>query len=369
MQTKWGTLSDLDLADVRVLEKILQWDKHSQLEGMIMEHIFDQITEKAGSHGLKGLDVYTGIATNYRGLSYAFVWLTTGRLDAPIRKYLSLLSKIHKVYLVVYDDFQKEFMVSASEYDPERKDKYEKIPLQELMEILSGKKPDFLTLKPKKKEVVDASRQHQVFWGFLNVVSGDQLYRNIVLPRLFMNFGINPYFYVTDVDRVVSLGEDILVLEIKHKYPGYHNDEKKSYMGLNKNVCENIKRLLEAGFKYYYLVMIKPFSKKEIPSMYLLGDLEARDKTFFAGCSIDMDRIGTILSAKPVPAPPDTSHSGWTPMDVQPVFYDMFRFLCPLNYPVSRIGEIIAKAVKGESFPVLTDEDVRSRKMKPRFYG
>lgn len=368
MQTKWGNLSDLDLENVETLEKILQWDKHSQLEGMIMEHIFDQITEKANPHGMKGLEVYTGIATNYRGASYAFAWLTSGKLDAAIRKYLVLLSKIHKVYLVIYDDSQREFMVSASEYDPGKK-KYEKISLQTLMEKLSGKKPEFSALEAKEDKVIDISRQQQAFWGFLNVLSGTQLYRNVVLPRLFMNFGIDPYFYVTDIDRVISLGtEDTLILEIKHKYPAFHRKEKKPYLSLNRNVCENIKRLLEAGFKYYYLVMIKPFSKKEIPSMYLLGDLEARDNSIFAGCSIDLDRIEAILSAESVTAPQNTSHRGRSPMKVQPVFYDMFQYLCPLNSPVSEIGEIVARAVKGEPFPVLTDKDVRSRKMDPRFY-
>lgn len=376
MDTKWGPLASLDTGDVEVLKMILQWDKHAQLEGMIMEHIFDQIADKTEPYGMEKLEVYTAIAQNYHGASYAIVWLTTNCLTPAARKYLAALSKMYGVYIAHYDDNSKTFVASKTEYDPEKKGKYENVPLQQLMQTLSNKTPppDFPNIEPKDKEVVDPTRQQQAFWGFLNAVSGEHLYREMVLPRLFMNFGISPYFYAHDIDRVFLLNsvcgcEDLVILEVKHKFPGHHHKDRKFYFGLNENVCKNVETFLIAGFRYYYLVMVKPFYKKEIPSMYLLGDLEARDKTFFAGCEINLSRIREIMAAKPVEAGKHTSHGGKSKMKVFPVFIDMFKYLCTLNEPLERIAEVVAKAVADDdSFPQLTKNDVYSRRVAPKFY-
>lgn len=68
MQTPWGELGSLDLADHEVCRTILAGDKHQLAEGLVVESAFDQIFEDVPAHleGATLLDVDTAIVDTKR---------------------------------------------------------------------------------------------------------------------------------------------------------------------------------------------------------------------------------------------------------------------------------------------------------------
>jgi hypothetical protein len=78
MQTPWGELGSLDLADHEVCRTILAQDKHQLAEGLVVERVFDQIFDDVPAHleGAVLLDADTAIVDPGRGSNG---WRLSGR--------------------------------------------------------------------------------------------------------------------------------------------------------------------------------------------------------------------------------------------------------------------------------------------------
>lgn len=188
MQTPLGPLKDLDLGDHDVCAAILAEDKHQLIEGLVFESYFDQyllsLTE-ASDQKVQLVDVDTAVVSlpgRNAGVA-AFVWARS-RGDG-LGRYLGALSSRMPVWLVEFVDGE---FVAVPFSDGKRHG--EARPLQAVTEAV-GKRlgPSF---EPIQSSVRDRKRINQSFWGYLSERHGDDLGFNVVLPRVFLNWGIQP---------------------------------------------------------------------------------------------------------------------------------------------------------------------------------
>ena len=117
---------------------------------------------------------------------------------------------------------------------------------------------------------------------------GDRLGADVVLSRVFINWGVQPWFGagVWNLDRIFLHGNQLWHLEIKHKYP--MEREARLHFGINDGELRQIASLLECGLRSLHVVTVKPFWERQSGSMYLLNDLEARSRA--AILSMETDR-------------------------------------------------------------------------------
>lgn len=288
MRTPWGNLRDLDLSDHALAEKIIFADKHQLVEGLVVESLFDQIAQKIPStedSQVFPLDVETIIVdtnkTSERWL--AFVWArnkTTG-----LGRYLLALEQGFVPYLLEYDP-SNGFVATKRENG---KSVTAPEALAVLMERLSDQayKPFFVS-----ESVRDEMRQKQAFWGVISSYYGARISLEIVLPRILINCGIQPYFRrVWNLDRMLLVNNQLWLLEIKHKFP-QELPPKGTWptlrFGINDGELAVIDRLAECGIRCLHTILVKPYWSKEIGSTYLLSDLSLREKA--AMIAIDLSR-------------------------------------------------------------------------------
>lgn len=252
MDTPWGHLKDLDLADSELCATILAEDKHQLAEGLVVENLFDQIIDAVPGTlpGALTLDVETAVV-DARGTSggwRAFVW---ARSRQPgLGRYLNALSRRFRTWLIDYDRDEGTFVTrewkGGTAIGGHR-------PLAAVMSELAGRPP--LPVKIAGS-VRDAHRQRLSFWGFLADTYGDQLGPRIVLPRLLLNHGIQPWFRaVWNLDRILVRDDDVWMLEIKHKFPF---GRKELRFGINTGELGVIRLLGEAGIRCLHAILVKP---------------------------------------------------------------------------------------------------------------
>jgi hypothetical protein len=364
METVWGNLSSLDVSDTELMVKILRWDKHTITEGFIAENLVEQILERVSDDKtIRRLKVRTSIAVNPKKWEYhAFVW--TEEKAEVIIPYLDILAKKFIVYVVRYVPEEKEFMSSETPYQTGSKLKLTFAPLQNVLHVITGSSPDFHKLLPPDSSVRDTVRHNQAIWGFMSVLYRRDIFTAAVLPRIFMNFGANLYFGLAwDVDRVYIVNGNITVLEVKHKDPFPHSDNPKSF-GINKGSLGLLEKISGSGAECYHLVLVKPVWDKEVSSMYLLGNLEAREKALLVGCKITKEKINRIKKGKEGQSGKNTSFSGKGTLVFYPIPVTDFHIIGSLSAPVEENAERIRKALTGEQLPGLTIQALNQRRIK-----
>lgn len=347
MLTPWGKLGSLDLADHEVCRTILAQDKHQLAEGLVVESVFDQIFDDVPAHleGAVLLDADTAIVDPGRGQQWlAFVW---SRGPQPgLGRYLTALEKRFRVWLVETDDPLTTF--SAREWKAGRLVSGSR-PLADLMGELSGRKPQAVEVS---QAVRDANRQQQSFWGFLSSQHGPALGREVILPRLFMNCGVQPWFRaVWNLDRVLVHGEDIWLLEIKHKYPM----QGPVSFGLNSGELNVIMRLGEAGIRCLHAIVVKPIWSKEAGSMYLLNDMRLRARAALIGIDMNIGVTADMMAGGRGTSAGHTTFNGSGNLTFRVLKASAFSRLGLLADAPEALAENIARLITGASLPAVED--------------
>src|SRR5690606_11627144 len=141
----------------------------------------------------------------------ALVWMR--RPTDGLGRYLLALERVACVHLV---EFREGEFLATERSGGQRAGA--PVPLQDLLGRLSGRKPSFPRVD---LNVRDAHRQRAAFWGYLSDTYRDErLWNEVVLFRLFINFGVQPFFRgVWNLDRICLCGDRLWMLEAKHKYP------------------------------------------------------------------------------------------------------------------------------------------------------
>lgn len=302
--TPWGQLKDLDLTDSELCATILAQDKHQLTEGLVVENLFDQIIDAvpASLPGALLLDVETAIVDTGRSPDrwHAFVWARS-RTDG-LGRYLKALGKRFRTWLVELDVATGTFIAHERR---EGKATGETQPLPVLMKALANRSPAAVTVA---EAVRDQHRQRLGFWGFLSDAYGDKLGERVILPRLFLNHGIQPWFRaVWNLDRILIHGDDIWMLEIKHKYP---MSRGALAFGVNDGELGVIRLLGEAGIRCFHAIIVKPQWTAKTGAGYLFNRLAHRERAALIGVELDRIRINGMFDGSRGLSPAHTTFSG-----------------------------------------------------------
>lgn len=355
METPFGSLRDINLDDAQAIYDILAHDKHSVAEGMVVESLFDQIIEYIpkvveGSAAIL-LDVETFITRDREdfNLRHAFVWARTK--GEGLGRYLNALEKGFRVYLLEWVEDSAFFMARVIR----RGRTVKQMPLAELVEELGrrhGKKHEVAAA------VKDAERHLGAFWGYLKQRPRGYLKYNVALPRLLVNWGIQPWFTsVWNIDRIVIMGDSIWALEVKHKFP--YGDPGPLEFGLNTGEAYLLKDLVKIGINALHAIIVKPYWDKKVGSSYLVTDFDVRDKALLLGVTLRTREISRILAAAPRSSPSHTSIDGQTKQK----FYGMaatdfnrLSFLCNRE----EIAKRLCLLLQGKLTDYCSDDQLRS---------
>ena len=365
MQTPLGLLADLDLSVHGRCGNILALDKHQLIEGLVFESYFDQFLmslPEASGESMRPVDVDTAVVLFPEGKSHsgsnvgAFVWAR--RRSAGLGRYLEALSGRTAVWLVEYKEADSEFM--AAPVDGHRPQPPWK-PLQEVAaSVGSGRAPVFDEVAP---QVRDRNRINQSFWGYLSERHGTSLGINVVLPRIFLNWGVQPWFrHVWNVDRIFLHGDQLWHFEIKHKYP-MERDGSLAF-GINDGELRLMQLLMGCGLRSLHAVIVKPFWERRSGSMYLQNDLEARSRTAVIGREMTSQAVDAALSSKGGRSGAHTSFAGRSSVAYRSFPASSFHRFGRLGDDYTEVAGRIFSQMTRQDQPPCSDSDLLQLRLR-----
>lgn len=306
MRTPWGNLDNLDLTDTKLAEAILFGEKHQLVEGMIVECLFDQFLESlsADMPGVVALNVETAIAQprKYDDKKIAIVWAR--EKVAGLGRYLLALEKKFQVFIVEYSP-KKGFYGHRREGG---KRSGEVMAIEDLLAPVAAQ--EFKEFEVSI-EVRNSRRLREAIYGFLLPHHGEKLVEKVLLPRLLITCGIQPWFrFAWNVDRIFLVDKQLWLFEIKHKFPFNDRNTNDLIFGLNNGEVKNFSLLADCGISTLYSIMVKSRWSKEIGSLYMMTDLKARERTAVIGKVLDSARLKRLIATSSGTSGADTTITG-----------------------------------------------------------
>ena len=369
LTTPLGPLTDLDLLDHDTCALLLSHDKHQLIEGIVFESIFDQYIaamRHASDGALRPVPIETAIVTlppsGPGAPDYAaFVWAKTR--TQGLGRFLIALEKRYRVWLVDWQSESRSFLaapISGGRLagDPE--------PLGHVCAGVSKREPRSMLVA---REVRDPYRTNQSVWGYLSSHYGDRLGTEVVLPRIFINWGIQPWFNgVWNLDRMFLYDEQLWHMEIKHKYPMEYAGTL--CFGINDGELGQIANIVDCGLRSLHVVTVKPFWERQSGSMYLINDIEARSKASILTMELTQDTVSGAFRAEAARSTAHTSFTGRSSVPFRRFEAKAFRTAGTLSDPPVRIASAIVSQIRRSQLPPFcTDAELRSlRIVKPRHY-
>lgn len=356
--TPFGELSSIDLNDQATQQKILFHDKHQLLEGLVAENHIDQILTSAQRGGrLVRLKVTSVFAKTGKAAKPYVLVLDHGCETKLLNAYLAQLAKTFNVKLVRYDENLRKFFTHSAPYT-------ENITLDSSYGTLVKKMVSETEFALIAERIKNVSRQMQGFWGQMVSPYGSKLGLEVVLPRIFKNFAVQPYFNegVWDIDQVYWDTQDHVfsVLEVKHKFPSDTGTFPLSF-GINLGSVKMLLALHTAGFRCFHCIMVKPYWDKRVSITFLSNNLEARKNVLFCGKNFSREELEQLSKKKPWFAPSDTSLTGQKRVPV--VFFGASSLFRIGLLDDSDLPERFALAITDQLKIQLTDGELRRRKL------
>ncbi|MGE4271097.1 MAG: hypothetical protein AB7E44_12545 [Acidithiobacillus sp.] len=350
--TPFGPLKDVPLDDVDQLKEILvRSDKSRMLEGLVIEAVFNDYLSKLSGQGIEVLPislVRTLTEKTQPDLTKEYVkswWMWDHSKDGQTAtELLSLLAP---------RPHSKEFLLDCY-YNAEERDFYIKelgrmrnIPIQSYMLKKRGQStPPF---RIPSDSVIDEHRSQQAFWAGISSQYGNDLFRNIVLYRLFKNCAIQPFFDgVWDIDSLARLPDGKLMqLEVKHKYPRVEESNGNLSFGINNGQLSVMLDLAQRGIKTLHMIMVKPIWSKDLGTGYLLNRIGYRKNVLFLAKLLDANSLRQIRSGQSYQTGAEQSFTGRTGQKARYVDVSEFQFLGTLDDPVEDVARNISLAATG----------------------
>ena len=338
---------------------LLSHDKHQLIEGIVFESVFDQyIAAMRGASGgaLRPIPVETAIATlppsGHGAPDYgAFVWAR--ERTQGLGRLLIALEKHYRVWLVDWQSESRTFLAAPVSRGQLAGD------LEPLARVCAGisKREPRQTLVAR--EVRDQYRTNQSVWGCLSSHYGARLGTEVVLPRIFINWGIQPWFgAVWNLDRMFLCNGQLWHIEIKHKYP--MDQTGTLYFGINDGELRQIRNILDCGLRSLHVVTVKPFWERQSGSMYLLNDFEARSKASILTMELTQETVSNALRVEAARSAAHTSFTGRTSVPFRRFEAKAFRTAGVLSDPAIRIASAIVALMHGGQLPPFcTDAELR----------
>jgi len=350
----WGELESLDRNNLDLAYAILSHDKHSLVEGLVAECWFDQFVDKvieASAGAAHLLDVETAIVEAYEPArrSLAFVW---ARSKGPgLGRYLRALERVYEVILI---EEKLNGFVGAKISGGRRAS--EPAALSSLLQELSSQYPKQFEVD---QSVRDSTRHRQAFWGMISSYYKENLWSRVVMPRILMNFGIQPYFRaVWNLDRVLVWEDQIWLIEVKHKFPFESGATLK--FGLNNGEAQMLQKLVRAGLRCMYSVLVKPTWSKEVGSMYLITAKEQTERAALIGVELTKDRLVRMMGGQTKTSAAHTSINGRSNQKYKSVGASEFLKLGTFSMPLAEIAKNSIAVLQGSALESVEDCWLRS---------
>ncbi|MHB1643236.1 MAG: hypothetical protein ACYCS8_11360 [Acidithiobacillus sp.] len=260
--TPFGPLKDVSLDNIEQLkEMLIRSDKSRMLEGLVIEAVFNDYLSKLSGQGIevlpislvRTLTVKNRPNSRQKHVNSWWVWDRSGNGQAATELRGLLAPRPHSeefLFDCYYNEVERDFFMK--EWDG-----MQNIPIQSYMlEKRRQSKPEFRT---PSESVIDEHRSQQAFWAGISSQYGDDLFRNVVLYRLFKNCAIQPFFNgVWDIDSLVQLPDGKLMqLEVKHKYPRVERGNGNLSFGINNGQLSVMLDLARRGIKTLHMIMVK----------------------------------------------------------------------------------------------------------------
>lgn len=361
MRTPWGELNDLDLSNAMLAEAILCGDKHQLVEGMVVECLFDQFLESLSAHmpGVTSLNVETAIAQPrmYGDTKIAIVWAR--EKVAGLGRYLLALEKRFLVFFV-------EYHPGKGFYGHRRvggKRSGAVMALQDLLAPVASQ--EFKEFKVSV-EVRDDRRLREAIWGFLFPHHGEELAKKVLLPRLLMNCGIQPWFrFAWNVDRIFLVDDQLWLFEVKHKFPFLDRETNDLIFGLNNGEVANFGLLADCGIRTLFSIMVKPKWSKKVGSLYMMTDLKARENTAVIGRVLDSARLRQLMSTSSGTSGSDTTITGdkKSTLKYKPIPAQEFGSFGRFSDRPFDLAAKMVEEMRGVTSPKVSDAQLKSLKM------
>ncbi|MBI4720457.1 MAG: hypothetical protein HY770_04410 [Chitinivibrionia bacterium] len=338
-------------------ENILSADKHQLVEGLVVESLFDQFVENIPTAlpEILPLDIET-VVTDRGHEPDRWIAVVWARTRTPgLGRYLQALEKRFAVFLVE----RIEGHGFAGSRVREGKREKEPVPLDDLLSPLAtALRTEFSV----DHSVRDASRQRKAIWGFLMDQYGDRLAEHVLLPRLLINCGVQPWFRaVWNLDRIFVAEDGPWLFEVKHKFP-YGSPLK---FGINVGELNVLGMLASCGVRVLHTLMIKPRWSKEVGSMYMLNDLRARDRTAIIGRVLDEAAIAKIAGRVSGKSGADTTITGTSggSLNYKPMLATEFSMFGVFSDKPSAVATRLAEEMAGKRSPSVTEDALRALRL------
>lgn len=354
MDTPWGRLRDLDLSDHNLCETILAEDKHQLGEGLVVENIFDQIIEAVPASLANALllDVETAIVDTGGKHDRWHAWVWARSRQPGLGRYLSALEQRFRTWLVELDETAGTFVTrewSGGKIIGDWR------PLADVMYDLSGRNPRAVEISPT---VRDTRRQKLSYWGYLVENHGAALGARVILPRLFLNHGIQPWFrFVWNLDRILIEGDNIWMLEIKHKFPFGRASLR---FGINDGELGVIRLLGEAGIRCFHAILAKPTWSKDNGAGYLLNRLQLRERAALIGVELVPSIVQSMFARQQQLSPGHTTFSGTGENRYRSLEASRFQVIGMMSELHSTLAVNLARSLAGEKLPPVEDRWLRT---------
>lgn len=142
-------------------------------------------------------------------------------------------------------------------------------------------------------------------------IMAKKIAEKVLLPRLLMNCGIQPWFrFAWNVDRIFLVDDQLWLFEVKHKFPFSDRETDDLIFGLNNGEVTNFSLLADCGIRTLFSIMVKPKWSKTIGSLYKMTDLKARENTAVIGKVLDSARLKRLMGTSSGTTGSDTTITG-----------------------------------------------------------
>ncbi|MFQ5637262.1 MAG: hypothetical protein ACE5IR_04630 [bacterium] len=282
-------IASIDLDNDQQLCAILRRDKHTRIEGICTEKLFERTLVQP---------TFSDYSTGW--------WFRRQQGNYRVIKFTHDIGQIKSIDRLILDRFRKNgvrcFIVS---FDEKEKDFY----YLETSKCPGGfQKKDWHKLRsrfPKKRKaappIPKASERNQVRLNqAIRMLASYRGLKSAALERVFANCWLASGTY-WDVDCFVFHENRILAFEVKQKYP-----TAKGTFGLNVGLAKLFAFLSQTGIQVFHIILTKPVKNDKIAAIDFYTKKPYRDKSNWIGLKFDR----ALLSKEKSFAPSKTSIFG-----------------------------------------------------------
>lgn len=360
--TPFGPLSEINTDSAEELQEIIICtDKSRMLEGMVIEDVFSGIMSKLKEQQIELIPVSVikgfRIKNNSQGTKSTSWWILTDKhpddLVFSFIKKATELTNEQNCYLLQchFDDQRKDFLFTEGNHKGKS--------VQQTLKL--SRKQDNIAFLLPKESVINKNRSEKAFSTFFDSRFGkiNTLYNEVILPRFFKNFALQPFFNgIWDIDSIIRMPDGSFVqLEVKHKYP-----RQTLEFGINTGQIYTMQNLARRKINTMHIIMVKPVWNESFGTSYLMNRIDLREKVLIIGKLLDSKSLWDLSKRKDHFSGYKQSINGKSNQKIKYLNISEFHMLGTLDDPVSTIAKNIRLTIEGKYNNQLTTEMLNNAK-------